>query len=83
MKTCKSFFHKSLIITSQDELQAACDNLKMRESYGFCLVSCVHRDYRAQRIFRFTDSYSLAYAWLSSNADETGDICGVVLGSEL
>ena len=83
MKTCKSFFHKSLIITSVDELKKR--NVHYYSySYGFCLLSCSHGDYTAQSIYKFSGSYDEAEMWLSNEDRHTpGDIYGIVLGSEL
>lgn len=83
MKTCKSFFHKSLIITSIDELERR--NIHYYSySYGFCLLSCSNHDYKAQNIYKFTESLDEAKMWLS-NEDRhiPNDLYGVVLGSEL
>lgn len=84
MKTCKSFFHKSLIITSAEELKHMLSIKFNAKGYGFCLLSCMNHDYKAQRIYRFTESFDVAYSWLLTNTKANfNDTCGVVLGCDL
>ena len=83
MKTCKSFFSKSLIITSVEELERR--NLHYYSyRYGVCLLTCSNHDYSAQNIYKFTDNIEEAKFWLSNTSRHSPtDLYGVVLGSEL
>ena len=83
MKTCKSFFHKSLIIVDAAEF-AKLRTMHVSMSYGFCLLSIVNHDYTAQRMYRFTESFEVAHSWLlNNNLSGSDDIYGVVLGADL
>lgn len=82
MKTCKQFFNKSLII--EDAAEFAKLRTRVSMSYGFALITCINHDYTAQRIFRFTENFDAAHAWLLSNNMRGGDdIYGVVCGVDL
>lgn len=83
MKTCKQFFHKSLIITDAEALKS-CKAEYYGFGYGFCLLSFPINDCRAQRIYRFTDKYDAAISWLMKNdLPNCAETFGVILGSNL
>lgn len=84
MKSCKSFFDKSLIIRSAADLKLSLETKNACRLYGFCLLKCLNNDFRAQRIMRFSDSYDAALLWLQNNdIDGNDDLYGVVLGCDL
>lgn len=83
MKTCKTFFHKSLIIEDAAEF-AKLRTMRASMSYGFCLLSIENHDYTAQRIYRFTENFDVAHSWLlTNNLQGSSDVYGVVLGCDL